>query len=330
MAIPLWLDADPSGLFWSGLDCDDDLALLVALALHKRRSVDLQGLSICGGNAPLKHTWRDARALWEHADGFNVANIAPIKGYGWRSMRVGVGLLRFYNGIVPDSKDSQDASKAIVDRSRDKTLGPINVLMLGPPTNLAKALDLGLDPAGISHVYLMGGELTGQTLDLNFRSDRGGARAIVESDIPKTIISIQACAQTAVAESFLERIRCPSMAACALLPKMRQQIRLMPKFVNPAVVKRLIDEQGNVGRWTPSPSLDRGFIPWDIVALLALSHEEEFAEWEYHRVRIAPCDQGEPCDETMDIVEDYGNSFDGKNWSGVVRTPHRSKYSLVN
>ena len=52
-AIPLWIDADPSGLVWTGLDCDDDLAILVALALEKQGLIDLQGLSISGGNAPL-------------------------------------------------------------------------------------------------------------------------------------------------------------------------------------------------------------------------------------------------------------------------------------
>jgi hypothetical protein len=28
--IPLWIDTDPSGLVWTGLDCDDDLAVLVS------------------------------------------------------------------------------------------------------------------------------------------------------------------------------------------------------------------------------------------------------------------------------------------------------------
>ena len=42
------IDLDPGGLVWTGLDCDDDLALLVAFALndsaalaHTRREKDL-------------------------------------------------------------------------------------------------------------------------------------------------------------------------------------------------------------------------------------------------------------------------------------------------
>lgn len=193
--IRLWIDTDTSGLFWSGLDCDDDLAVLAALALHKRQIISLDGVSICGGNAPLSHTWKDIQALWEHAGGLQITNIKPVKGYGWRSMQVAVSWLSWYNRIRPDEVDSEDASTAIIERSRDKTLDPAHILMLGPPTNLARAIDSGqLDPAGLSHVYLMGGELTEQTLDLNFRSDRGSARIVLESNMPTTIIPIQTCA----------------------------------------------------------------------------------------------------------------------------------------
>mmetsp|Transcript_15169 Transcript_15169/g.30882 ORF Transcript_15169/g.30882 Transcript_15169/m.30882 type:complete len:382 (-) Transcript_15169:3-1148(-) len=321
--IPLWIDTDTSGLVWSGLDCDDDLAVLAALALHKRQIISLDGISICGGNAPLFHTWKDILALWKHADGFQITNMQPVKGYGWRSMQVAVSWLSWYNRVRPDEMDSENASIAIIERSRDKSLDPVHILMLGPPTNLARAIDSDLlDQSGISHVYLMGGELTHQQLDLNFRTDRASARTIIEeSNIPTTVIPIQTCAQTIVTESYLERLDCPSVAACALLPKMKQQIKLMPRFVNQAVKKRCTID----GPWRPSPNLDSGFIPWDLVALLAITHEEEFIEWKYHRVSIPPCDDriGEPCDSTMIINEDFGETFDGRDWKGVVRIPHK-------
>ena len=331
--IRLWIDTDTSGLFWSGLDCDDDLAILAALALHKRQIISLDGISICGGNAPLSHTWQDIHALWEHAGGMQITNIKPVKGYGWRSMQVAVSGLSWYNRIRQDGVDSEDASTAIIERSRDKTLDPAHILMLGPPTNLARAIDSGLlDQSGVSHVYLMGGELTKQTLDLNFRSDRASTRTIIESNIPTTIIPIQTCAQTIVTDSYLQRLDCPSMAACALLPKMKQQIKLMPRFVNQAVKKRCTLDKDSP--WRPSPNLDSGFIPWDLVALLAITHEEEFMEWKYHRVSIPRCDDhiGEPCDSTMIVNEDLGQTFDGKDWSGVVRIPHkvREEENLLN
>ncbi|KAL7539074.1 hypothetical protein ACHAXR_009019 [Thalassiosira sp. AJA248-18] len=316
--IPLWVDTDSSGLVRTGLDCDDDLAVLVALALHRRGIIDLQGISICGGNAPLSHTWPDIHRLLDHAGS---TDITPLKGYGWRSMQVPVKLLSFYNYVMPDVEDSDDASIALINRSRRKSAAPINILMLGPVTNLARALEGGLDTSGVGHIYLMGGEMTGQTLDLNFRSDRAGASNVIAANVPKTIITIQACGQTSITESFLDLLDCPSMAACALLPKMRQQIKLMPKYVNQAVKKRLlVPDQSS--RWQASPNLDHGFIPWDIVALLSVTHPEEFGEWEYHRVTIQPCLEGEPCNETMHIAENLGSNFNSQNWSGVVRTPH--------
>ena len=321
--IQLWIDTDTSGLVWSGLDCDDDLAVLVALALHKQQIISLDGLSVCGGNAPLSHTWEDIRAMWKHADGFHITNIQPIKGYGWRSMQVAVGWLRWYSWIRQDVVDSTDASSAIVEYSRTSP-EPFHILMLGPPTNLAKAIDSGQLDESAMNVYLMGGELTQQMLDLNFRTDRASARTVIESNIPTTIIPIQTCAQAIVTESYLQKIDCPSMAACALLPKMKQQITLMPKFVNPAVKKRCLPDAEDNIRWKLSPNLDSGFIPWDVVALLAITHRDEFLEWKYHNVTIPSCsDQiGEPCDSTMIVVDDIGEEFDGKDWRGVVRIPH--------
>ena len=141
------------------------------------------------------------------------------------------------------------------------------------------------------------------------------------------MITIQTCGQTSVTQTYLDLLNCPFVAACAILPKMRQQIQMMPKFINQHVKKRLLLNVPNrTGRWKASLNLDHGFVPWDVVALLAITHPEElFDNWEYHRVAIPPCTEGEPCSSTMQILEDLGTSFNGKNWSGVVRVPHTVK-----
>ena len=324
-SIPLWIDSDPSGFYYTGLDCDDDLAILIAMALHERR-IKLEGLSICGGNAPLSHTWDDVQMLWKYVDGYQLTGMQPIKGYGWRSMQVAVKLLQFYNILFQDVHCSDDASRAISKRVLDATQqrSSMTILTLGPPTNVAKAIQIVEASAGsgIEHIYLMGGELTNQQLDLNFRSDRASARIVIEANIPKTIIPIQTCGQVLVTEEWISKLDCErnkELAVCAYLNKMRQQTRLMPVFVNPAVEKRM---QTNNMQWKALPNLDRGFIPWDIVALLAITHPEEFDDWRYHRVSLPACGRGEPCDGTMQVLDDLGADFNG-NWRNTVRVPHK-------
>jgi inosine-uridine nucleoside N-ribohydrolase len=326
---PLWIDSDPSGFYHTGLDCDDDLAILVALALHQRQMINLEGLSICGGNAPLRHTWDDVQRLWKYAAGYNRTGIQPIKGFGWRSMQVGVKLLELYNAFFLDVPDSDEASLAISKRAVDASLQQIaiTILTLGPPTNVAKAIQqLERDHIyGIDHIYLMGGDLTNRQLDLNFRSDIDSARTIIETNVPKTLIPIQTCGQVSITKEWISKLNCESdnqLAVCAYASKMKQQVRLMPMFVNSAVKNRMTSSTHKSSMvWNPSPNLDNGFIPWDIVALLAVTHPEEFNDWRYHRVFLPVCDDRKLCDGTMQVIDDIEASFDG-NWSNVVRIPH--------
>ena len=330
----LWIDSDPSGLYSSGLDCDDDLAILVAVALHQKQLIKLEGLSICGGNAPIRHTWDNALRLWELIDGYQRTGIMPVKGYGWRSMQVAVKLMSLYNALFPDDPDMDDAMLAITRRAKglpNQEQKSLTILSLGPPTNVAKAIQrlVETNSNDIRHIYLMGRELSYQQLDLNFRSDRENTRVIIEKDIPKTIIPIQTCGQVSITDKWIASLNCDTksnnMAVCAYVSKMKQQVMLMPMFVNPAVKKKLSPSSNKTYYdWVASSNLDRGFIPWDLVALLAITHPEEFMDWKYHRISLETCESGDLCDETtMQIVSDFGDSFDGKNWSNVVRIPHR-------
>lgn len=331
LPLQLWIDSDPSGFYYSGLDCDDDLAILIAIALHQKQLIKLEGLSICGGNAPVRHTWDNALRLWKFVDGYQRTSFEPVKGYGWRSMQVAVKLMSLYNALFPDDPDVDDAVLAIVKRAKDLShlqQKSLTILSLGPPTNVAKAIQaVGADSNDIRHIYLMGGELTNQQLDLNFRSDRESTRIIIEANIPKTIIPIQTCGQISIAEEWINSLNCDTnnkLAVCAYVSKMKQQVLLMPMFVNTAVKEKMSSSSNETYHdWVASPNLDRGFIPWDIVALLAITHPEEFTDWRYHQISLTICDSGEPCDGTMQVLNDFGGSFNGKNWSNVVRIPHR-------
>ncbi|CAB9508931.1 nucleoside hydrolase [Seminavis robusta] len=321
----IWLDADPSGFVWTGLDCDDDLAILTALSLEAQGMIDVEGISVCGGNAPLRHTWKDTQVLLQHAG----SSLVPHKGYGWKSMQVSRRWLKWLNRIQPDIDDSNDAVDAIIKASHD--VENLIIVTLGPPANFAKALEQ--DPTladRIGHVYLMGGELTQQRLCLNFASDRAAARTIVDANVPTTMIPIQLCAQVVMDQLFVDQFAAeychnnnnnqrPAAAACGILPKMHQQVAAMPKLVNKAVAKRFPSD----GRWSPSVNLDKGFIPWDIVAILAISHPDIFDEWEYHTVQFPTCgpEGREPCDNTMTVgAPPPATPF--QHQSGIVRIPH--------
>jgi len=184
------------------------------------------------------------------------------------------------------------------------------VISLGPPTNLAAALASAPAIASrLRRVVLMGGEMTGGKMDLNFMSDRGAARAIFEAPVPKMIVPIQLCAQAAMTRArvdALEAACCPGAAACALVRKMALQTSVMPWLVNKHVRPKL-PEAGSghrdAGRWPASGGMEDGFIPWDVVAVLAaLRPADLFERWQVHRMTMPRCGDGaEPCDGTMTV-----------------------------
>ena len=142
----LWLDFDPAGLVYSGLDVDDDLAFLAALALHSdpTHPLEIIGISVCGGNAPLADTWKNARRLlafvgWAGASsigsagstdsaGGSAARDAPaasaslesppvVAGASWRDMHVAWPWLRRLHALRLDVIGDVDAAAAAIARA---------------------------------------------------------------------------------------------------------------------------------------------------------------------------------------------------------------------
>eukprot|EP00439_Symbiodinium_sp_Y106_P059083 s3398_g8.t1 len=286
----LWIDADPSGLVWTGLDCDDDLAILAAQGLEAAGEATVAGLSICAGNAPLLHTWENAKTLQSVAKfQWNLS-----KGAGWNTMQPAWTSLRMLARCI-DEEESSDAAEAIIRAAAALPARSLTVLCLGPPSNLARALRRAPWLAErLEMAVLMGGELTHSRLDLNFMTDRAAAREILASSLRTMLVPIQTCAQVAVTPAWLQRLeQCPPRAvARRILPKMRLQTWFMPKLVNRRVKAQTLPERPT------SPGLQSGFIPWDLVALLATSRPHLFS-WESWAVELPSCELGEPCDGTM-------------------------------
>ena len=270
------IDLDPGGLVWTGLDVDDDLALLIAVALNRTAQIKLVGVTVCGGNAPIKHTAPGLDLLLQTA-GISAADDFPMgiaRGFGWRDMRVAWPKLRQLNRYSPDDPSSDAAADLIIRAAHASGPTGLTVLTLGPATNLARALrkDPEIAPR-LRRVVLMGGELTGGKLCLNFASDRAAAREVLESPVPKTLVPIQTCAQAAFTSADVQRLdaRCcrseeatggdegtRPAAACALLQKTSLQAKVMPWLVNTHVAPKLPPDS----RWVASKRLKHGFIPW--------------------------------------------------------------------
>ena len=121
------IDLDPGGLVYTGLDCDDDLALLMAMALNESAALSLVGVTACGGNAPLKHAApgleRLLGAAGKSASHFRAG--VSYGGHGWRSMHVAWPSLRIFNRLSPDRASSDEAALA-ASRQRIKHTSTTN------------------------------------------------------------------------------------------------------------------------------------------------------------------------------------------------------------
>jgi purine nucleosidase len=151
-AMETWLiDTDPG--------VDDALAILMALAA---RDVDVVALTVTAGNVGLAHTVRNALKLLEVAErdipvhpGAAAPLVRTAPDAAFVHGRDGFGDV----GYTPPTMQAVDehAALAIVRLAREHE-GRLNLLMLGPLTNLALALKLdpGL-PARVRRLVVMGG-----------------------------------------------------------------------------------------------------------------------------------------------------------------------------
>jgi inosine-uridine nucleoside N-ribohydrolase len=352
------LDFDPAGLIWTGMDVDDDLAFLVAVALEQLGELDIVGVTVVAGNAPLRHTAANARRLMALAG----IGDKPLRlGASWHSMQLPLAFMRALHALSPDIPSSDSAARFIAEETMKRPPGTLSLVTLGPVTNLAGAIAMEPQVAiRLRRVVIMGGELTGAQLDLNFLSDRSSARTVLEAPVEKLLVPIQLCTQVAASRRHilsLERRCCsstrsdgtadrnvaaaavaapppPPAVVCAHSSKMHLQTHLMPLFVNPGQVRKM------VGPWSSlrSQGLADGFIPWDVVAVLVLARPALFHDWRLLAVKAEACEDGgngqggrEPCGGAMDArelgVEEGGGSGSGgrtagRGFSGVVRVPY--------
>jgi hypothetical protein len=254
------------------------------------------------------------------------------------------------NIVSPDRPSSDEAALFIVNQTMTLEPNTLTLLMLGPPSNLARALQIEPKIAQrLRQVVLVGGELTGSDLDTNFRLDRGAVRAVLKAPVEKWLVPMQLSAQVVITEDWIKSFvdDCCSKdkraVACAHQQQMRLQTQIMPALFNPAIQAQMgkAHKMFQTRRWEKSwqelasEDLSSGFIPWDITGVLVLARPKMFPQWRHAKVDAPPCAGGaEPCDGNMAVLDawkDNGfNSHKIGDWSGVVKMPieHNAKESL--
>ena len=211
--VRVWIDADAACGTGKRRDPDDCLALL---SMANARHVDIAGISTVFGNAPVAETDHVMRALVQEiavqVDGPRAAALPVFKGCGAAAPKC------LEEG---GSLDAQTALRQALQR------GPLDVVMLGPLTNLAAVLST--EPALASRVNrviaVMGrrpghrfhpseNRSTGAMMfghgpifrDLNAVLDTGAVSVVLASGVPIVLVPYTAARQVSMTGGDLDRV----------------------------------------------------------------------------------------------------------------------------
>jgi len=190
--IPVWIDTDPS-VERGGHEVDDGFALLQAF--HSPE-LQIQGVSIVFGNAPLPKAWQIGAEI--------VEKFGP-KG------------LRAYRGAASseDMGKETDASKALALALQH---GPVNILAIGPVTNVGTVLKLHPELAkNVVQIIAVAGRRPGQRFlsgpnqahgfrDLNFELDPAAFQVLLDANVPVVLAPWEISSKVWIKREDLERL----------------------------------------------------------------------------------------------------------------------------
>jgi inosine-uridine nucleoside N-ribohydrolase len=224
---------------------DDDLALLVLLAAAAgcrpaESKVNILGVTTVAGNALQRHTFADALHISQRVN----RSLPVLQGAAWWPP--------FATSWRPRGPSA--ASRFIVQTVLKEAPNSVTLLALGPLTNVAAALASEPQLAGrLKRIVIMGGDLDPDHLDLNMLSDLEAAYQVLCANVAKLLVPVQTCTQAVFGSQHLEAAvnacasaprerrshphvhdtESPVGCTPALLAKMRRQLWMMPKFINP-------------------------------------------------------------------------------------------------
>ena len=206
----LIVDTDPG--------TDDAIALLMLLAASERVGMGVVGITTVGGNVACSRATRNTLALLEylgreHMVWGNVPVVSgaskPLKGYFPYAHHFhgpgGIGVRLPEPKIVALPQNAVDFLRS----SLLETDGPMQIVALGPLTNLATLLKKFPEVVGnISRIVIMGGAVgvpgnVTPYAEFNFYSDPLAAYEVFSSQLELTLVDLGACRQAAIGRNEL-------------------------------------------------------------------------------------------------------------------------------
>lgn len=209
------------------IDCDtgtDDAIALMAALYHPL--IHLAAITSVNGNVPQRHTSQNNLDLMEYLK----ADIMVARGaekplfirapyYGDTHGTTGLGSIN-----LPTAAASNFTKENAVEVIRHKAYelhGELELLVIGPMTNIAIALSLYPDLAGqIKHIWFMGGAIKGgnvsTTAEFNIWVDPVAAKLVLASKIPCTMVGLDVTESAIMERQDAEALRAMGTKAAVL------------------------------------------------------------------------------------------------------------------
>jgi purine nucleosidase len=193
------IDTDPG--------VDDALALLLAM---RSSELKIEGITAVAGNVPLELTLPNALRMVEIAGRTDIPVAAGAKAPLVRRL-VTAAYAHGENGLggavfpEPTIKPVSEPAAQFIRQLVRKYPGEVTLLTIGPLTNVATALNLDPELAGmVKSLVMMGGSLSGGNItpaaEFNVYVDPEAARIVFQSGIPITMVGLDVTRKTSLTE----------------------------------------------------------------------------------------------------------------------------------
>ena len=199
------IDTDPG--------VDDALALLLAM---RSPELKIEGITPVAGNVPLDLTLPNALRMVEIAGRTDIPVAVGAKAPLVRRL-VTAAYAHGENGLggavfpEPKTKPVAEPAAEFIRAIVRKYPGEVTLIPIGPLTNIATALNLDAELAGmVRGIVLMGGSLSGGNItpaaEFNVYVDPEAARIVFQSGIPITMVGLDATRKTSLTEDHVRTL----------------------------------------------------------------------------------------------------------------------------